>query len=49
MATFFTTLLIAGLGGVAIAAVLHWTGVSSELWDGLTDWGLPLAALVSVV
>ena len=48
MATFFTTLLLAGLGGVALAAILHWTGVSSSLWDGLVDYGLPLAALVSV-
>lgn len=48
MATFFTTLLLTGLGGVALAAILHWTGASSTLWDGLVEWGLPLAALVSV-
>ena len=48
MATFFTTLLLAGLGGVALAAILHWTSVSSTIWDGLAEWGLPLAAIVSV-
>jgi disulfide bond formation protein DsbB len=48
MATFFAILLITGVLGVSVAAILQWTGLSSDLWQGLVDFGLPLAALVAV-